>query len=95
MVESMLREGAASAPALSSELPISRQAVAKHLATLSAAGLIERAPGSGREVRYRVRDRALDPAVTWLRDTEAAWDARLPRLKDTVERKRRRNRADV
>jgi predicted ArsR family transcriptional regulator len=93
MVETLLREGSASVPGMSSALPITRQAVAKHLATLSAAGLIERAPGGGREVHYRLRDRALDPAVTWLRETEAAWETRLPRLKDAVERGSRRARA--
>jgi predicted ArsR family transcriptional regulator len=90
MVETFLREGPASAPALTSALPITRQAVAKHLATLSDAGLIERAPASGREVNYRLRRGALDPASAWLRETEAAWDDRLPRLKDAVERRRRR-----
>jgi ArsR family transcriptional regulator, cadmium/lead-responsive transcriptional repressor len=87
IVETFLREGSASAPALTSTLPITRQAIAKHLATLSAAGLIERAPGRGREVRYRLREGALVPATTWLRETEAAWDRRLPRLKRAVERR--------
>jgi DNA-binding transcriptional ArsR family regulator len=87
IVETFLREGSASAPALTSTLPITRQAIAKHLATLSAAGLIERAPGRGREVRYRLREGALAPATTWLRETEAAWDRRLPRLKRAVERR--------
>ncbi len=45
--------------ALTAELPITRQAVAKHLATLDDAGLVERAPARGREVRYRLRDGAL------------------------------------
>ena len=54
MVETLLHEGSASAPELTSALPITRQAVAKHLATLSDAGLIERAPGGGREVNYRL-----------------------------------------
>jgi ArsR family transcriptional regulator, cadmium/lead-responsive transcriptional repressor len=85
IVETFLREGSASAPALTSTLPITRQAVAKHLATLSAAGLIERAPGRGREVHYRLRKGALDPATTWLRETDAAWGRRLPRLKRAVE----------
>jgi DNA-binding transcriptional ArsR family regulator len=87
IVETFLREGSASAPALTSTLPITRQAIAKHLATLSAAGLIERAPGRGREVHYRLREGALGPATTWLRETEAAWGRRLPRLKRAVERR--------
>jgi hypothetical protein len=37
-------------------------------------------------VRYRLRDGALAPASTWLADTQAAWDARLARLKQAVER---------
>jgi len=90
VVETLMRDGSTSAPALTSSLPITRQAVAKHLATLDSAGLIERMPGSGREVRYRLREGALGPASTWLSETEAAWDRRLDRLKKTVERKRRR-----
>jgi predicted ArsR family transcriptional regulator len=86
VVETLLRDGSTSAPALTSTLPITRQAVAKHLATLDSAGLIERMPGAGREVHYRLREGALGPAASWLSDTEAAWDRRLARLKKTVER---------
>jgi len=86
MVERLLREQTTSVPTLSAVLPISRQAVAKHLSALDHAGLVERAPSGGREVRYRLRAGALEPAAAWLRDAEAAWDGRLARLKDTVER---------
>jgi DNA-binding transcriptional ArsR family regulator len=92
MVEALLRDGSTSVPALTSALPITRQAVAKHLATLSSAGLVEREPGAGREVRYRLRRGALEPAASWLRETEAAWDERLPRLKRAVERRSPRRR---
>ncbi len=85
MVDTLLREGSTSAPALSAELPISRQAVAKHLAALEDAGLLERLPGAGREVRYSLRGEALAPATAWLRDAEAEWDGRLGRLKRAVE----------
>ena len=77
MVEALLRDGSTSVPALSAELPISRQAVAKHLAALEQAGLLERLPGAGREVRYGLRGEALAPAAAWLRDAEASWDGRL------------------
>jgi DNA-binding transcriptional ArsR family regulator len=88
MVETLLEEGSTSVPALTAALPITRQAVAKHLATLDGAGLIERAPaGGGRQVRYRLRPGALAPAADWLRDAEAAWDGRLARLKSAVERR--------
>ncbi len=88
VVETLVREGSTSVPALRSALPISRQAIAKHLAALSDAGLIERAPddGPGRKVRYRLRRDALAPASAWLDETAAAWDARLARLKQSVER---------
>lgn len=87
MIDALLRDGTTSVPRLTSELPITRQAVAKHLATLDHAGLVERAPASGREVRYRLRDGALEPAGAWLSRTEAAWDRRLRRLKRAVERR--------
>ena len=80
-----MRDGTTSVPALTAALPITRQAVAKHLATLDDAGLVERVPGGGREVRYRLRDGALDPASAWLREAETAWDDRLKRLKRKVE----------
>jgi DNA-binding transcriptional ArsR family regulator len=89
IVETFLREGSTSTPELASGLPISRQAVAKHLATLDAAGLIERTPGGGREVRYSLREGALGPAATWLTRTDAAWEDRLTRLKGAVERGRK------
>ena len=88
MIEALLREGTTSVPRLTAELPITRQAVAKHLATLDRAGLVERAPASGREVRYRLRDGALLSASAWLTETDAAWEGRLARLKGAVERKR-------
>jgi DNA-binding transcriptional ArsR family regulator len=85
MVEVLLRDGSTSVPALSTDLPISRQAVAKHLATLEEAGLVERLPSAGREVRYGLRGEALTPAAAWLRDAEAGWDRRLDKLKHVVE----------
>ncbi len=46
MVEALLRDGSATVPALTAELPITRQAVAKHLSALDQAGLVERAPAA-------------------------------------------------
>ncbi|HEX3509664.1 MAG TPA: metalloregulator ArsR/SmtB family transcription factor [Solirubrobacteraceae bacterium] len=85
VVQSLLSEGTTSVPSLTAALPITRQAVAKHLAALDSAGLIERAPGAGREIRYRLRAGALAPAAGWMADTQAAWDSRLARLKTSVE----------
>ena len=82
-----MAEGTTSVPRLTSELPITRQAVAKHLAALDQAGLIERMDGdrSGREVRYQLRPGALHEAATWLAEADAAWERRLNRLKEAVE----------
>ncbi|MGD9570789.1 MAG: ArsR/SmtB family transcription factor [Thermoleophilia bacterium] len=85
MVETLLRDGVTTVPALTGDLPITRQAVAKHLATLGEAGLVERVDGPGREVRYRLRPGALEPAADWMGRTASAWDARLDRLKRAVE----------
>jgi DNA-binding transcriptional ArsR family regulator len=87
MVETLLSEGSTSVPALTAVLPITRQAVAKHLATLGDAGLVERSPAAGREVRYQLREGALGPATAWMREAEGAWDDRLGRLKGVVERR--------
>lgn len=87
MIEALLQEGSTSVPAMTAALPISRQAVAKHLTALDEAGLVERSPSSGREVRYRLCAGALHPAATWLSEAEAAWDGRLARLKRSVEKR--------
>ncbi len=85
MVQALLRDGSTSVPVLSASLPISRQAVAKHLAMLDSAGLVERAPGRGREVRYRLRPGGLEDAAGWIGAAESQWETRLGRLKDVVE----------
>ncbi len=85
VVEALLRERSTTVPALTATLPITRQAVAKHLSMLDHAGLVERAPARGREVHYRLRPGALDAATAWMRAAEGAWDDRLARLKEAVE----------
>jgi DNA-binding transcriptional ArsR family regulator len=71
---------AATATQLASELPISRQAVIKHLAALADAGLLDR-ERSGREVRYRVTPEPLTAAVSWIAGVGGQWDERMARLK--------------
>lgn len=86
MLDTLMRQGSTSVPALTAELPITRQAVAKHLSTLAGAGLVEREVGVfGREVHYRLRPGALEPAASWIREADAAWTGRLDRLKRSVE----------
>jgi DNA-binding transcriptional ArsR family regulator len=64
---------------LARELPISRQAVAKHLAVLHDAGLAE-PERSGRETRYRFTPAPLNEAASWMASVGADWDERLNRL---------------
>jgi DNA-binding transcriptional ArsR family regulator len=64
---------------LAGALPITRQAVAKHLTALSQAGLLER-QRSGRDVRYHVTPAPLSEAVSWIADVGGQWDERLARL---------------
>lgn len=89
MLGTLLRDGGTSVPVLTAELPISRQAIAKHLAVLGDAGLIERQTGAGREVHYQLRPGALTPAAAWLQEADSAWAGRLDRLKSAVERGQR------
>jgi DNA-binding transcriptional ArsR family regulator len=74
-----------SASALAAELPVSRQAIAKHLAALTAAGLVS-ADRSGREIRYRALGARLTEVADELLAVGAEWDARLTRLKAVAER---------
>lgn len=64
---------------LASELPISRQAVVKHLTALAEAGLLDR-ERSGREVQYRVTPEPLADAVSWIAQVGGQWDTRLQAL---------------
>ena len=77
--------GQATATSLAEQLPVTRQAVAKHLGVLDRAGLV-RATTAGREKRYRVDDAQLARAVDQLAAVERAWDGRLRRIKRLAER---------
>ena len=68
-----------SASALAGELPVSRQAVAKHLAALDRAGLVE-ARREGRELRYALDPEPMGEAMAWMASVGAQWDDRLARL---------------
>jgi DNA-binding transcriptional ArsR family regulator len=84
VLDLILARGEATSTALATELPFSRQAVAKHLAVLDRAGLVEGAR-HGREVRYSVRPEHLDRAVRAMAKVAARWDARLDAIKRMAE----------
>jgi DNA-binding transcriptional ArsR family regulator len=69
----------ATATELAAGLPISRQAVAKHLASLSQVGLLSR-ERSGRAVRYRLTPEPLLETLAWMATVGQEWDTRLQRL---------------
>jgi DNA-binding transcriptional ArsR family regulator len=81
----LARGGPATATQLSSDMPISRQAVAKHLAALDAAGLVER-EASGREVRYTFDPEPLGDVVRWAEGVGDTWDRRLGRLSKSLDK---------
>jgi DNA-binding transcriptional ArsR family regulator len=84
LVDLLLADGNATATSLSEQLPVTRQAVAKHLAVLDRVGLVHVRP-SGREMRYEVDDAQLARAVTQLSAVGSTWDARLRRIKRIAE----------
>ena len=86
VLEAVATTGPITATELASELPITRQAVAKHLGVLRDAGLVT-GERSGRETRYEARPDGLEPAGRWIADAGAAWDRRLARLRTRVERR--------
>ncbi len=75
--------GQATATELAADLPVSRQAVAKHLRALADAGLVGSAK-VGREQRFHVTPGPLDEALRWMVEVGAAWDDRLARLRAVV-----------
>jgi DNA-binding transcriptional ArsR family regulator len=64
---------------LAGELPMTRQAVTKHLAALDRAGLVH-GRREGREIRYTLTPAPLAEAMGWMTDVGARWDDRLARL---------------
>jgi len=79
-----LGDGEASASALSDRLPVTRQAIAKHLAVLNEVGLVE-SVRVGREVRYRVLGAQLTEAARRLEAIGTEWDRRLTAIKRIAE----------
>jgi DNA-binding transcriptional ArsR family regulator len=77
-------EGERTATALAERLPITRQAIVKHLAVLDEAGLVT-GRRVGREVRYAVRPEALVATARWMAALANDWDRRLAAIKRLAE----------
>ena len=84
ILDLLLADGNGTATSLSEQLPVTRQAVAKHLGVLDRVSLVRATP-AGREKRYQVDDAQLARAVAQLASVGAAWDARLQRIKRIAE----------
>lgn len=84
MLDMLLADGQGTATTLSQQLPVTRQAVAKHLTVLDRVGLVQAKP-AGREKRYHVDEAQLARAVAQLNSVGSAWDARLQRIKRIAE----------
>jgi DNA-binding transcriptional ArsR family regulator len=84
LLEALAEDGHASATTLAAVLPVSRQAVLKHLHVLEAAGLVAHAR-VGREVLYTVQPEPLYTSARWLAARAAAWDRRLAAIKRAAE----------
>lgn len=84
MLDILLATGSGTATSLSERLPVTRQAVAKHLGVLDRAGLVH-GTAAGREKRYRIDAARFARAVAALTEVGNAWDGRLARIKSLAE----------
>jgi DNA-binding transcriptional ArsR family regulator len=84
VVRRLAEGGPATATELAGELPVTRQAVAKHLATLAEAGLVT-SDRKGRETRFSFTPQPLADAVGWMADVGRQWDDRLQALSRYLE----------
>ncbi|GAB2812991.1 metalloregulator ArsR/SmtB family transcription factor [Actinoallomurus bryophytorum] len=85
MLDLLLADGHGTATSLSEQLPVTRQAIAKHLAVLERVGLV-RPTVAGREKRYHVDKAQLGLAVAQLAQVSHDWDSRLQRIRRIAER---------
>ncbi len=84
LLDALVNAGRATATTLATGLPVSRQAVVKHLRILHDAGLVH-GVRAGREVLYTARTEPLDASARWLADLSSSWDRRLHALKRAAE----------
>ncbi|SCG59053.1 ArsR/SmtB family transcription factor [Micromonospora halophytica] len=91
LLDLLAAQGEVTATTLAERVPVSRQAVVKHLAVLDAAGLVA-GNRVGREVRYAVRPAALNATARWMATLAADWDRRLATIKRVAEAAERDSR---
>ncbi len=92
LLDRLLADGSGTATTLSAHLPVTRQAVTKHLVVLDRVGLV-RATTAGREVRYQVDEPQLARAAAQLNAVGNLWDGRLRRIQKIAEAIQQANNA--
>jgi DNA-binding transcriptional ArsR family regulator len=80
LFQQLCEEGSGTATSFAARLPMTRQAVTKHLATLAEAGLVT-VHETGRERRYVPQPESLQAVTTWIAEVESRWDTRLAALR--------------
>jgi DNA-binding transcriptional ArsR family regulator len=78
--------GPATATDLADRLPITRQAIAKHLTLLANAGLVTAEPGERRRVRFRLQAGPMQVAQQFLAAMARDWDRSLGALTEHLDR---------
>jgi DNA-binding transcriptional ArsR family regulator len=84
LLDLLLDAGESTPTKLANQLPLTRQAVSKHLAVLERAGLVT-STAQGRQMTYRIRADELDRATRSIAEVAARWDRRLRRIKAIAE----------
>ncbi len=84
LLDLIVAHGQATATSLTANVPVSRQAISKHLTILQQVGLID-SHRQGREVRYEVREQRLAEATEALSQVAKRWDRRLRTIKHLAE----------
>jgi DNA-binding transcriptional ArsR family regulator len=85
LLADLAAHGPSTATDLATRLPVTRQAVAKHLDRLVDAGLVTAEPGERRRVRYRLRSAPMRIAQRYLAALARDWDGPLAALADHLE----------
>jgi DNA-binding transcriptional ArsR family regulator len=87
VIRALSEDGPSTVTELASRLPVTRQAVTKHLEALEDAGLVV-ASAEGRSRRYRLTPRPMTHAMSWMAEVGAEWDERLEDLRRHLARRR-------
>jgi DNA-binding transcriptional ArsR family regulator len=86
ILAALASSGPATATDLADRLPITRQAIAKHLTLLAETGLVTAEQGERRRVRYQLRSAPMQVAQQFLAALARDWDGPLDALKDHLSR---------